>query len=134
MAYKIFNIDEIDFNFTYDGPYDIIRDGRKRKKIYIRNKDAPLLLQLPSLLLNDDYIDGSGGVILPLMTKGNTQNEELKTFLTTLDKKVLETIKINLKKWNLQFTKPSYRALVRVIENNDDFEFYFLGLSFFQKV
>lgn len=120
MAHTIFNIQEINFDFTYDGPYDILHNERKRKEIYIRNEDKPLLLQLPSLLLNDDYIDGSNGIILPLVTKGNTQNEELKTFLSTLDKKVLETIKINLKRWNLQFTKPSYRALVRVIENNVD--------------
>ena len=120
MAYKIFNPQEIDFDFTYDGPYDIINGDKKKKKIYIRNDESPLLIQLPSLLLSEDYIDGSGGVILPLMTKDSSQNEELKNFLTTLDRKVLETIRLNLKSWNLKFTKPSYRAIVRVIENNSE--------------
>jgi hypothetical protein len=120
MTHKIFSLSDIDFNFSYDGPYEVLHNDKKKKIIYMKTDDKPILIQLPSLLLNNDYVDGACELILPLVTKNNLLNSELKKMLQTLDETVLKTIKTNLKQWNLKFTKPTYRSIVSTVENESD--------------
>lgn len=89
---KIFKLEEVEFKDIYFTNPQIINDNEIFVPIQYKNqiekpklRGVPLMIQLPSLLLNDDY-DNKGELLTLIIGKNEKKTELVNTFLNKLDK------------------------------------------------
>lgn len=93
---------------------------------------VPLLIQVPSLYLNDSN-NGKDLIILPLMGKTEQSTKLIGEFFNNLDTTIISNIKKilyelkNEKKYRIDFSNISYKSIVNEIEGDDN-EIYINGL------
>ncbi len=133
MTIKIFKIDELEFNnINFLKPnknkHDIIIPlyyKIKQTNNFNKPDKMPLLVQIPSLYLNDSYSNNT--LMLPLVGKNENSTEDICNFFNGLDtyimknlKKILLDIKRDNEYSNINFNNISYKSIVNEIEDNDD--------------
>ncbi|ARF09009.1 hypothetical protein Catovirus_1_1059 [Catovirus CTV1] len=136
MQHKILKLEEIDMkNIEFMKPIkkksDIIVPIHYKTNSNILGK-TPLLVQVPSLYLNDTYKEKSS-LILPFMGKTDYSTNLVCEFFNNLDSIILSNIKkilyelVNEKNNKINFSDISYKAIVNEIEGDDN-EIYKNGL------
>ena len=130
---KIFKLDEINFDNI-----NFLKSTKNKSDIIIpiyykyNDKKLPLLLQVPSLYLNDSY-NGKDAIILPLRGRTEQSTKNVCNFFYELDSTIISSLKkvlYDIKKENiykLNFSNISYKSIVNEIEGDDN-EIYNNGL------
>lgn len=130
---KIFKTDDINFNHI-----NYLRSNKIKNDIVIpiyykfEEKKYPLLIQVPSLYLNDPY-NGKDTLILPLKGRSEHSTKIVSDFFNELDATIVISLKkilYDLKKektHGIDFSNISYKSIVNEIEGDDN-EIYINGL------
>jgi len=133
MQVKIFKYNEINLdNINYSKPIDAsLASSNEYKKgyhiIYVSYKyetnNVPLLIEIPSLQLTDQYNEVKKELLLPLSAKDNKHNKPLHDFFSELDKKFIKEItkilKLN-KTISNKINSMSYNAVLKVSDESDE--------------
>ncbi len=124
MSYKIFKISEVDLqNIIYTHPFQ--QDGSTVIRMYFKpenttQKNIPILIEIPELLLCDNY-DGGDNIILPLYSLNDDKTNDVVNFFNALDNQIISDLKTNVKKWCPKLKNMSYKA---VVNEADDIEIF----------
>lgn len=95
-------------------------------------KSDPMLVQIPSLYLNNSY-NGNGTILLPLIGRTECTTIDIVNFFSELDRTMIANIKsilYGIKRENrhsMDFSNISYKSIINEIEG-DDGEIYKNGL------
>jgi hypothetical protein len=124
MSHKIFKVDEMDLNnINYFSPKKILANNKNFLFIpMVYNENMPILIQLPSIKLNDSY--KKDVLILPIKTTNINKTLLIKTFFNNLDNKILTDFKAHGKKWCKEIPQIlkniDYRAVINEIDDEED--------------
>ena len=122
----IFKYDEINLdNIIYTQPLDAsLASPNNYKKgyyiIYLTYNNNPLLIEIPSLHILDDYNNSRQEILLSLSAKDSKHDEKLHSFFSLLDKKFIKDVTKILKtnKFFNGINSMSYNAILKSLESN----------------
>lgn len=113
--------ENIQYSKPIDGSFVSPQEYKKGHHIiYLSYEDKPILIQLPSLILTNRYDNEIHELLLPLRTKNNTEDKEIHTFFSELDKHILTAVSKILKSLKIKLNSLSYTAILKMVEGGDE--------------
>lgn len=126
MSYKIFRISDISFNNINFTRPQIVQNNIIIPLYYnINNTRSPLLIQVPSLLLDNPY-SGKNSIILPLKGRNEISTKSVCDFFNQLDRTIIIKLKDILNKlkknnrYKINYQNVSYKSIVNEIDTDNE--------------